>query len=62
VLQENSEGYRRKLREMIEEAGLEIAFLESAPKSRTPYLRIYYVGIARQGDLVLAWAKGAVCS
>jgi len=63
VLQENGEGSTAEsFREMIEEAGLEITFVEFAPKRRTPYRHIYYLGIVRQGDVVPAWAKGAIFS
>jgi hypothetical protein len=63
VLQENSEGSTAEsFREMIEEAGLEIAFVEFAPKRRTPCPHVYYIGIVRRGDAVPAWAKGAIFS
>jgi hypothetical protein len=63
VLQENSQGSTTEtFREMIEEAGLEIAFVEFGPRHRTEYGHIYYVGVVRRGDAVPRWAKGAIFS
>jgi hypothetical protein len=63
VLQENSQGSTAEtFREMIVQAGLEILFVEFGPKARTPYGHIYYIGIARAGDVVQNWARGTLCT
>jgi hypothetical protein len=42
---------------MIDAAGLSIVFVYNCEGRRTPYTRTYYVGIARRGDAVPAWAR-----
>jgi dTDP-4-amino-4,6-dideoxygalactose transaminase len=44
-------------RSMIEAAGLCIVFVHNCEGRRTPYTRTYYIGIARRGDAVPAWAR-----
>jgi predicted RNA methylase len=60
VLQENNCGSTAEtFRGMIERAGLSIVFVHGCEGQRTPYTRIYYIGIARRGDVVPAWAQAA---
>jgi len=60
VLLENNHGSTAEtFRSMIEAAGLCIVFVHNCESRRTPYTRIYYVGIARRGDTVPAWALTA---
>jgi SAM-dependent methyltransferase len=57
VLLENNLGSTAEtFRGMIESAGLSIAFVRNDEKSRTPYPRIYFIGIVRHGDAAPAWA------
>jgi hypothetical protein len=44
---------------MIEAAGFSIAFVHNCEGRRTPYPRIYFIGIARRGDTAPAWARAA---
>ena len=63
ILQENSQGSTvDTFREMIAQGGLETVFVEFGPKRRTSHGHIYYIGIARRGDTVPAWAQGTLCS
>jgi len=58
VLLENNQGSTAEtFRGIIETAGLRIVFVHNCEGRRTPYTRIYYVGIARSGDVVAAWAR-----
>ncbi|MFY9770735.1 MAG: methyltransferase [Xanthobacteraceae bacterium] len=58
VLLENNRGSTAEtFRGMIEAAGLSIVFVHNCEGRRTPYTRTYYVGIARRGDAVPAWAR-----
>jgi hypothetical protein len=41
---------------MIAEAGLSTIFVHGCEGRRTPYPRIYYIGIMRKGDAAPAWA------
>ena len=60
VLQENNHGSTAEtFRSMIEASGLCIVFVHNCEGRRTPYTRIYYIGIARRGDAVPAWALAA---
>ena len=57
VLVENNHGSTAEtFRAMIEEAGLCTVFVRNCEGRRTPYNRFYYIGIARRGDTVPAWA------
>jgi SAM-dependent methyltransferase len=57
VLQENNSGSTAEtFRGMIEQAGLSVAFVHGCEGRRTPYPRIYYIGIVRRGDPAPAWA------
>jgi predicted RNA methylase len=57
VLQENNLGSTvETFRPMIEAAGLSIIFVRGCEARRTPYQRLYFIGIARRGDTVPAWA------
>jgi hypothetical protein len=40
---------------MIDEAGLSIVFVRGCEGRRTPYTRIYYIGIMRKGETPPAW-------
>jgi hypothetical protein len=44
---------------MIDEAGFCTVFVRNCEGRRTPYDRMYYIGIARRGDTVPAWALAA---
>lgn len=60
VLQENNCGSTAEtFRGMIEQAGLSVVFVHGCEGRRTPYARIYYIGIARRGDRAPAWATAA---
>jgi len=61
VLQENNSGSTAEtFRGMIEAAGLSIVFVHGCEDRRTPYTRVYYIGIARQGEMAApAWAISA---
>lgn len=60
VLLENNLGSTAEtFRKMIEAAGLSIVFVHGCEGRRTPYPRIYFIGIARRGDAVPAWASAA---
>jgi hypothetical protein len=60
VLLENNRGSTAEtFRSMIEAAGLCIVFVHNCEGRRTPYTRTYYIGIARRGDIVPAWALSA---
>jgi SAM-dependent methyltransferase len=60
VLLENNLGSTAEtFRAMIEAAGLSIAFVHGCENRRTPYPRIYFIGIARRGDALPAWASTA---
>jgi SAM-dependent methyltransferase len=57
VLQENNSGSTAEtFRSMIEQAGLSVAFVHGCEGRRTPYPRIYYIGIVRRDDPAPAWA------
>jgi predicted RNA methylase len=63
VLLENNRGSTAEtFRTMIEAAGLRIVFVHNCEGRRTPYTRIYYLGIARQGDAVPSWARLAAAT
>jgi hypothetical protein len=47
---------------MISAAGLEIIFVEFGSKRRTSCFQVYYLGVARHGDAVPAWARGSIFS
>jgi SAM-dependent methyltransferase len=58
VLLENNRGSTAEtFRGMIEAVGLCIVFVHNCEGRRTPYTRTYYIGIARRGDIVPAWAR-----
>jgi SAM-dependent methyltransferase len=58
VLLENNRGSTAEtFRNMLEAAGLSIVFVHNCEGRRTPYTRTYYLGIARRGDTVPAWAR-----
>jgi SAM-dependent methyltransferase len=60
VLLENNDGSTAEtFRSMIEAAGLCIGFIHNCESRRTPYTRVYYLGIARQGDMIATWAVAA---
>jgi len=60
VLLENNEGSTAEtFRSMIEAAGLCIVFVHNCESRRTPYTRVYYLGIARRGDAIPTWAIAA---
>jgi len=57
VLLENNLGSTAEtFRGMIESAGLSIVFVRNDEGRRTPYPRIYFIGIARHGDAAPGWA------
>ncbi len=57
VLQENNAGSTAEtFRDMIEQAGLSIVFVDGCIPQRTPDHRFYYIGIMRRGDTPPAWA------
>jgi hypothetical protein len=58
VLLENNRGSTAEtFRPMIETAGLHTVFVHNCEGRRTPYTRIYYIGVALRGDAVPAWAR-----
>ena len=58
ILQENGAGSTAEtFKGMIEQAGLEIVFVQGGAPQRMPDGRIYYVGIKRAGDAAPAWAR-----
>ncbi len=60
VVVENNHGSTADtFRSMIDEAGLCAVFVRNCEGRRTPYDRMYYIGIARRGDTVPAWALAA---
>jgi 16S rRNA G1207 methylase RsmC len=60
VVVENNHGSTAEtFRSMIDEAGLCTVFVRNCEGRRTPYDRMYYIGIARRGDTVPAWALAA---
>jgi predicted RNA methylase len=60
VLLENNLGSTAEtFRGMIEAAGFSIVFVRNDENRRTPYPRIYFIGIARRNDVVPAWAIAA---
>ncbi len=60
VLLENNHGSTAEtFRDMIETAGLSLVFARGCEGRRTPYPRVYFIGIARRGDAVPAWAMAA---
>jgi methylase of polypeptide subunit release factors len=61
LLQENSQGSTAEtFREMIEQSGLKIIFVEYGPKKRTVTGAIYYLAIMRKDDPVPPWAVGTL--
>jgi SAM-dependent methyltransferase len=60
VLLENNAGSTAEgFRDMIEAAGFSVLFVRNCEGRRTPYPRVYFIGIARRGDSVPAWARAA---
>jgi SAM-dependent methyltransferase len=60
VLLENNFGSTAEtFRDMIEAAGFSIVFVRNDEDRRTPYPRIYFIGIGRRGDILPAWAAAA---
>jgi predicted RNA methylase len=60
VLLENNQGSTANtFREMIETAGLSIVFAHGDEGRRTPYPRVYFIGIARRGEEAPEWAVAA---
>ncbi len=58
ILQENGAGSTvETFRGMIEQAGLEIIFVQGGAPQRMPIGRIYYIGIKRAGDVTPTWAR-----
>jgi 23S rRNA G2069 N7-methylase RlmK/C1962 C5-methylase RlmI len=58
VLLENNRGSTAEtFRNMIDAAGLSIVFVHNCEGRRTPYTRIYYLGIAQRGEAIPAWAQ-----
>jgi SAM-dependent methyltransferase len=63
VLLENNLGSTADtFRDMIEAAGFSIVFVHNCEGRRTPYPRIYFIGIGRRGDTAPAWALAAARS
>jgi hypothetical protein len=57
LLQENTAGSTADtFKSMIDEAGLEIIFVQGSPGQRTTDARIYWIGIKRAGDTTPSWA------
>ena len=57
VLQENNLGSTAAtFKDMIEQAGLVTIFVQGDGGKLTPYPRYYYLGVARRGDILPAWA------
>jgi hypothetical protein len=60
VLLENNAGSTAEtFRPIIEAAGFSIVFVHNCEGRRTPYPRIYFIGIARRGEALPAWASAA---
>jgi tRNA1(Val) A37 N6-methylase TrmN6 len=59
LLENNAGSTAESFREIIETAGFSIVFVHNCEGRRTPYARVYFVGIARRGDAVPAWARAA---
>jgi SAM-dependent methyltransferase len=60
VLLENNLGSTAEtFHDMIEVAGLSTVFVHNDEGRRTPYPRIYFIGIGRRGDTAPAWALAA---
>ena len=60
VLLENNAGSTAEtFRPIIEAAGFSIVFVHNCEGRRTPYPRIYFIGIARRGEPPPAWASVA---
>jgi SAM-dependent methyltransferase len=60
VLLENNLGSTADtFRDMIEAAGFSTVFVHNCEGRRTPYPRIYFLGIGRRGDTAPAWALAA---
>jgi len=57
LLENNCGSTAETFRAMIEAAGLHIVFVHNCEPRRTPYTRIYYIGVARRGDADPAWAR-----
>jgi predicted RNA methylase len=57
LLENNCGSTAETFRSMIEAAGLQIVFVHNCEGRRTPYTRIYYIGVARRGDPLPAWAR-----
>jgi predicted RNA methylase len=62
LLEDNNASTSETFRDMISSAGLDIIFCEFGSKHRTPYLHVYYLGVARRGDAVPNWARGSIFS
>jgi len=59
VLLENNYGSTAEtFREMADEAGFSMIFVQGCERRRTPYPRIYYVGFVRKGDMPAGWVTG----
>jgi methylase of polypeptide subunit release factors len=56
LLENNAGSTAESFRDMIEAAGFSLVFAHNCEGRRTPYPRIYFIGIARRGDAVPAWA------
>jgi 16S rRNA G966 N2-methylase RsmD len=60
VLQENNSGSTAEtFRQMIEEAGLTVVFVDRCQPERTAVSHFYYIGIMRAADAPPAWADPA---
>ncbi|MFY9827795.1 MAG: hypothetical protein WAK69_04135, partial [Rhodoplanes sp.] len=58
ILQENGAGSTADtFRGMIEQAGLEVIFVQGGAPQRMSIGRIYYIGIKRAGDVAPEWAR-----
>jgi methylase of polypeptide subunit release factors len=62
LLENNYSSTMETFRDMISSAGLDIVFVEFGSKRRTPFIHLYYLGIARRGDAVPDWARGSIFS
>jgi hypothetical protein len=62
LLENNYSSTSETFRDMISSAGLDIVFVEFESKRRTPFIHLYYLGIARHGDSVPDWARGSIFS
>jgi methylase of polypeptide subunit release factors len=56
LLENNCGSTAETFREMITEAGLSILFVHGCEGRRTPYPRIYFIGMMRAGEAPPAWA------